>query len=91
MLTMGFDEKPYAQFLATIHVILKRLSKNNEALEFMFKDGRRYWWATKSMPGGPCPENTMLLDYYNSFHPGDLKSSVTYEEAKAKEAAKYRR
>ncbi len=91
MLAMGFDKKPYSQFLATVHVILKRLWRNNEALEFSFKDGKRYWWATKSMPGGPYPENAMLLNYYNSFKAEDLQSSLTYEQAKAKEAAKYRR
>ena len=91
MLAMGFDKKPYSQFLASVHVILKRLAKNREVFEFTFGDGKRYWWVTKSMPGGPFPENAMLGEYYNSRRPGDLKTSLTYEESKAKEAAKYRR
>jgi hypothetical protein len=84
-------KRPYSQFLASVHVILKRLWKNGEAFEFTFGDGKRYWWVTKSMPGGPFPENAMLGEYYNSRRPEDLKSTLTYEESKAKEAAKYRR
>jgi hypothetical protein len=91
MVAMGFNKGPYSQFLASIHVILKRLWKNGEAFEFSFRDGKRYWWATKSMPGGPFPENAMLGEYYSSRRPEDLKSPMTYEESKAKEAAKYRR
>ncbi len=91
MIEMGFDKGPYSQFLASIHVILKRLWKNGEVFEFSFREGKRYWWATHSMPGGPFPENAMLGEYYNSRRPDDLKSSLTYEDAKAKEAAKYRR
>jgi hypothetical protein len=91
MVESGFDHKAYSQFLATIHVILKRLSQNGEATEFTFKDGKRYWWATNSMPGGPLPENAMLGNYYNSYRAEDLTSPLTYEEAKAEEAAKYRR
>jgi len=37
------------------------------------------------------PENARLGDYYNSYRSQDLKSTLTYEESKAKEAAKYRR
>ncbi len=91
MVALGFDTGPYSQFLASVHVILKRLWKNAEVLEFTFRDGKRYWWATKSMPAGPYPENAMLGDYYNSNRADDLKTSSTYEESKAKEAAKYRR
>jgi hypothetical protein len=72
-------------------VILKRLWKNSEALEFTFKDGKRYWSSMNSMPAGPFPENAMLGNYYNSYRAEDLKSPLTYEEAKEKEAAKYRR
>ena len=91
IVALGFDQRPYSQFLASIHVILKRLAKKGEVREFTFKDGKRYWWVTKSMPGGPLPENAMLSDYYNSLRDEDLKSQFTYGEAKAKEAAKYRR
>jgi hypothetical protein len=91
MVAMGFDKGPYSQFLASVHVILKRLWKNGEAFEFSFRDGKRYWWATRSMPAGPYPENAMLGDYYNSNRADDLKTSLTYEESKSKEAAKYRR
>ena len=91
MVTLGFDRRPYSQFLASIHVVLKRLGKSREVLEFTFKDGKRYWWATKPMPGGPHPENAMLAHYYRSLRPEDLTSPLTYEESKAKEAAKYRR
>jgi hypothetical protein len=91
MVALGFDRGPYSQFLASIHVVLKRLGKNGEVLEFTFKDGKRYWWATKPMPGGPYPENAMLGNYYRSLRPQDLTSTLTYEESADKEAAKYRR
>ncbi len=91
MLAMGFNKGKYSQFLASVHVILKRLTKNDEVFEFTFGDGKRYWWVTKSMPGGPFPENAMLGEYYNSRRPEDLKTSLSYDESKAKEAAKYRR
>ena len=91
MLAMGFDKGKYTQFLASVHVILKRLAKNDEVFEFTFGDRKTYWWVTKSMPGGPFPENAMLGEYYNSRRPGDLKTSLSYDESKAKEAAKYRR
>ena len=91
MVALGFDGAQYSQFLAAIHVVLKRLRKNREVLEFTFKDGKRYWWATKPMPAGPSPENAMLGNYYRSLRPQDLKSPFTYEESAAKEAAKYRR
>ena len=91
VLAMGFDGAPYSQFLASIHVVLKRIAKKREAFEFTFGDGKRYWWVKRSMPGGPLPENAMLGDYYNSYRPADLKTSLTYQESKAKEAAKYRR
>jgi hypothetical protein len=91
MLAMGFNKAKYSQFLASVHVILKRLTTNGEAFEFTFRDGKRYWWVKRSMPGGPLPENAMLGNYYNSYRDEDLTSPFTYEEAKAKEAAKYRR
>ena len=91
VLAMGFDKRKYTQFLASLHVILKRLVKNGEVREFTFADAKRYWWALKSMPPGRLPENAMLGNYYNSYKDSDLKTSLTYEEAKEKEAAKYRR
>lgn len=91
VLAMGFDKRKYTQFLASLHVILKRLVKNGEVREFTFADAKRYWWALKSMPPGRLPENAMLGNYYNSYKDSDLKSSLTYEEAKEKEAEKYRR
>ena len=91
MLAMGFNKAKYSQFLASIHVILKRLARNGEVFEFTFGDGKRYWWVKRSMPGGPLPENAMLGSYYNSYRDEDLTSSLTYEEAKTKETAKYRR
>jgi hypothetical protein len=81
MLAMGFDKGPYSQFLASVHVILKRLWKNGEALEFTFADKKTYWWATKSMSPAPLPENVMLGKYYNSRRPEDLKTSRTRDES----------
>jgi hypothetical protein len=80
MLAMGFDKGPYSQFLASVHVILKRLWKNGEAFEFTFQDKKTYWWAMKSMPPGPHPENVMLGTYYNSRRPEDLRSSKSHDE-----------
>jgi len=91
VLSMGFDKRRYTQFLASLHVVLKRLVKNGEVWEFSFGDGKRYWWVMKSMPGGPWPENAMLGEYLNSRRPSDLTTSLSYDEAKAKEAATYRR
>ena len=91
MIEMGFDKGPYSQFLASVHVILKRLSKKNEVFEFTFRDTKTYWWVRKSMPMGPLPENAMLGNYYNSRRPGDLKTSLSYSESEARERAKYSR
>jgi hypothetical protein len=91
VLAMGFNKGKYSQFLASLHVILKRLVKNGEVLEFVFADTKKYWWALKLMPGGPFPENSMLGNYYNSYRAADLTTSLTYQEARVKEAAKYRR
>ena len=91
MLAMGFDATRYSQFLASIHVVLRRLAKGNEVFEFTFRDRKTYWWRGRSMPAGPYVENAMLGGYFNSTRLEDLKSPLTYEEAKAKEAAKYRR
>jgi len=88
MVAIGFDPRPYRQFLAAVHVILKRLAKKGQVFEFSFADGKRYWWTTKAMPGGSSPENAMLARYFNSQRLEDLKTSMTYDEAKAKEAAK---
>jgi hypothetical protein len=88
---MGFDKRRFTQFLASLHVVLKRLVKNGEVWEFSFGDGKRYWWVMKSMPGGRWPENAMLGEYLNSRRAADLTTSLTYDEAKAAEAAKYRR
>ena len=51
VLSMGFDKRRFTQFLASLHVVLKRLVKNGEVWEFSFGDGKRYWWVMKSMPG----------------------------------------
>lgn len=91
VLSMGFDKRRFTQFLASLHVVLKRLVKNGEVWEFSFGDGKRYWWVMKSMPGGPWPENAMLGEYLNSRRASDLATSLSYDEAKAKEAGKYRR
>jgi hypothetical protein len=91
VLALGFDKRRYTQFLASLHVVLKRLVANGEVWEFSFGDGKRYWWVMKSMPGGPWPENSMLGDYLNSRRPSDLITPLSYDEAKAKEKAKYRR
>jgi hypothetical protein len=91
MLALGFNKRKYSQFLASLHVILKRLVKNGEVREFTFADTKKYWWALNLMPPGPLPENAMLGNYYNSYKDSDLKTSLTYLEAKDKEAAKYRR
>ena len=91
VLAMGFNQRKYSQFLASLHVVLKRLVKNGEVREFTFADTKKYWWALNLMPPGPLPENAMLGNYYNSYKDSDLKTSLTYQEAKEKEAAKYRR
>lgn len=91
MIAIGFDDGPYSQFLASVHVVLKRLTKKHEAFEFTFGDCKKYWWVRKSMPAGPLPENAMLGKYYNSRRLEDLRTPLSYEESKAKEAAKYRR
>jgi hypothetical protein len=67
VLAMGFDIRKYSQFLASLHVILKRLVKNGEVREFTFADTKKYWWALSLMPPGPLPENAMLGNYYNSY------------------------
>ncbi len=84
MLAMGFDKEPYSQFLATVHVILKRLSKNDEVLEFVFSDKKTYWWTTRQMPGGALPENEMLGKYYNSLKKEDLKTAKSHRESRYK-------
>lgn len=81
MIEMGFDKGPYSQFLASIHVILKRLWKNGEAFEFTFKDKKTYWWVTKSMPAGSHPENLMLGKYYNTRRPEDLKTLKSHADS----------
>ncbi len=43
MLAMGFKKGKYSQFLACVHVILKRLAKNDEVFEFTFGDKKTYW------------------------------------------------
>jgi hypothetical protein len=91
MVAMGFDSGPYSQFLASVHVVLKRLAKKQEVFEFTFGDCKKYWWVKKSMPGGALPENGMLGKYYNTRRPEDLQTSMSYEESRAKEVAKYRR
>lgn len=91
MVAMGFDSKPYSQFLASVHVVLKRLAKRQEVFEFSFGDCKKYWWVKKSMPGGALPENGMLGKYYNTRRPEDLQTSLSYEESRAREVAKYRR
>ena len=91
VLAMGFNNRKYSQFLASLHVVLRRLVNNREVLEFTFADTKKYWWAMKLMPGGPFPENAMLGNYYNSYSAADLTTSLTYQEAKEKEAAKHRR
>jgi hypothetical protein len=50
MLSMGFDLTKYAQPLATIHVVLKRLVKSTEAMEIGDSDSKRYWWASYGEP-----------------------------------------
>jgi hypothetical protein len=91
VLALGFDKRKYSQFLASLHVVLKRLVKSGEVREFTFADTKKYWWALKLMPPAPIPENAMLGNYYNSYKDSDLKTSLTYQQAKEKEAAKYRR
>lgn len=91
MVAMGFDREPYSQFLASVHVVLKRLAKRQEVFEFSFGDCKKYWWVKKSMPGGALPENGMLGKYYNTRRPEDLQTSLSYEESRAREVAKYRR
>jgi hypothetical protein len=87
MVAMGFDKGPYSQFLASIHVVLKRLWKNGEAFEFTFDDKKTYWWVTKSMPAGSHPENLMLGKYYNTRRPEDLKTSKSQAESHYKAKA----
>ena len=84
MLTMGFSQKAYQQFLASVHVILKRLCKNNEVLEFTFSDKKTYYWASKAMPAGPHPENVLLLKYYGTHRVEDLTTTQSYDEVRAK-------
>jgi len=84
MVAMGFDKGPYSQFLASIHVVLKRLCKNDEVLEFTFRDKKTYWWATRQMPGGGFPENEMLGKYYNSLKKEDLKTSKSHVDGRYK-------
>ena len=91
VLALGFDKRGYSQFLASLHVVLKRLVKNNEVFEFEFGDRKTYWWVTNPMPGGPYPENAMLGNYLNTYKPADLKTSRSYEDYQARELAKYRR
>jgi hypothetical protein len=81
MREIGFDEGPYSQFLASIHVVLKRLWRNGEIFEFTFKDKKTYWWVTKSMPAGSHPENVMLGKYYNTHRPEDLKTSKSHADS----------
>lgn len=91
MVAMGFDSESYSQFLASVHVVLKRLAKKQEVFEFAFGDCKKYWWVKKSMPGGALPENGMLGKYYNTRRPEDLQTSLSYDESRAREVAKYRR
>jgi hypothetical protein len=91
MVALGFDSGPYSQFLASVHVVLKRLAKREEVFEFTFGDCKKYWWVRKSMPGGALPENGMLGKYYNTRRPEDLQTSLSYDESRAKEVAKCRR
>jgi|SRR5579862_1714294 len=58
MLTMGFDASGYSQFLASIHVVLKRLTKSNEAFEFASGTTKTYWWSTNPRSlGVPYPRS----------------------------------
>jgi len=50
MIALGFDSGPYSQFLASVHVILKRLWKNGEVFEFTNGDRKSYWWSLKGEP-----------------------------------------
>lgn len=46
----GFDLARYAQPLATIHVVLKRLVKNGEVREIGDSESKTYWWALHGEP-----------------------------------------
>jgi hypothetical protein len=53
MLALGFDLSRYAQPLATIHVVLKRLERSGEAIEIGGLENKRYWWTLNGEPPNP--------------------------------------